>query len=44
MLVSTMQQKQKSPPISDIQVNFNVGYARAKRLKMQLIREGVVED
>lgn len=37
-------QKQKSPPISDIQVNFNVGYARAKRLKMQLIREGVVED
>ena len=36
--------KQKSPPISDIQVNFNVGYARAKRLKMQLIREGVVDE
>ena len=34
----------KSPPVSDIQVNFNVGYARAKRLKMQLVREGVIDD
>lgn len=34
--------KQKAVPISELQVMFSIGYARAKKLWVQLQREGVI--
>lgn len=34
--------KQKAVPISELQVMFSIGYARAKKLWVQLNREGVI--
>lgn len=36
--------KQKYPTTSDYQANFGLGWARSKKLVMQLIKEGVVEE
>lgn len=38
------QKYQKAPSISGIQIQFGIGYTRAKRLVVQLTRDGVIDE